>query len=104
MGPTPAEARGRVQGEFFDEAGGELANVSIEIVEGADKGKAATPTLATTSYVFDHLQLRAPSTFRASKAGYQDEIQRHPGIEVVDGFPQKQILFLFPSKRVPPPP
>ena len=29
-----------MQGGFYDEAGGELTNVSIEIIEGADKGKA----------------------------------------------------------------
>jgi hypothetical protein len=90
-----------MQGGFYDEAGGELTNVSIEIIEGADKGKAATPTLAPSSYFFDHLQLRAPRTLRASKAGYQDEIQRHSGIEVVDGFPRNNSLH-FRLKRVTP--
>ena len=104
VGPSsPAEARGHIRGQFSDEARGDLANVSIEIVEGADKGKAATPTLATVAYRFDHLQLRAPRTFRASKAGYQDEIQRHSGIEVVDGRPQNTSLH-FRLKRVTPAP
>ena len=104
VGPSsPAEARAHVQGFFFDEAGGELPNVSIEIVEGADKGRAATPELNPSFYRFDHLQLQAPRTFRASKAGYQDEIQRHSGIEVVDGFPRNTSLH-FRLKRVTPAP
>lgn len=104
VGPSsPAEARGHTRGQFRDEAGGELANVSIEIVEGADKGKAATPILNPSEYLFDHLQLWAPRTFRASKAGYQDEIQRHSGIEVVDGYPRNTSLH-FRLKRVTPAP
>jgi hypothetical protein len=57
-----------------------VTGVLIEITgDGADNGKSDT-TRVNGAYFINHVRMNTPLTVRASKAGYETSVQKHPGI------------------------
>ena len=75
-----------------------VGGATVEIVEGEGAGRTWVTREDNPFLIADFFRLQRPFTIRASKAGYEPDVQHHPGIILNAGYPQNHSVRLVLRK------